>query len=141
MRALADSTGRRLPPLETPSADALRVNGDLSFLAFRSPRHQQMQLAVLRRYIEPPVMLGQFRIFRIDEVPRAAVTGGFLSETAERKLIAGDALDPEDWRAGDRMWIIDLMAPYKGLTRGIVRWLMVPGNLTRDSFRFRHVDG
>jgi cytolysin-activating lysine-acyltransferase len=139
MTGLTDSSGQELLPLERPSLDALKVYGDLAFLAFRSPRHQAMRLSLLRHHIEPPIALGQFRIFHIDAVPRAAIIWGFLSPEVERRMIEGAPLDPDDWHSGDRMWVIDMLAPYRGLTSGIVRWLMVPGNLTQTNFRYRRV--
>lgn len=134
-----DSAGRALPVIESPSADKLRVYGDLAFLAFRSPRHQTMTLAETRRYFEPPVELGQFRVFRFDDVPRGMFTWALMNKTSERKLVTGAALEPADWQSGNRLWIIDILAPYRGLTASMVRWIMVPGNFTDKSFRFRRV--
>lgn len=137
--SLIDSTGQILPEIEVPSADKLRVYGDVTFLAFRSPRHQAMSMGEMRRYFEPAVELGQFRVFRFDDVPRAMFTWAWLNKDAERKLVAGDALEPEDWRSGKRLWIVDILAPYKGITASLVRWIMVPGQFTDESFRYRRV--
>ncbi|MBV0913531.1 toxin-activating lysine-acyltransferase [Anianabacter salinae] len=141
MTGLIDQNGLALPPVEAPSEEQLRVFGDLLFLAFRSPRHTQMPLGTLRSYIEPPVHLGQFRIFRFDEVPRGMYTWGWLSDDAARRLVKGMPLAPEDWHSGDNLWIVDMIAPYKGLTASIVRWIMEPGNFTEHSFFFRRVSG
>jgi len=139
MNARVDATGKKLPEIEVPSAEKLRVYGDMLFLAMRSPRHQAMRLAVLRSYLEPPVELGQFRIFRFDDVPRGMYTWAWLDDTAERKLVTGEPLQPGDWASGERLWLVDLVAPYRGLTAGMVRWIMQPGNFTRDAFWFRRV--
>lgn len=139
MSALVDSSGTPLPDVESPSADRLRAYGDLSFLAFRSRRHARMSVAGLRTYLEPPLVSGQFRIFRFDEVPRAMYTWAWLDPAAERKLITGEPLAPQDWQSGERLWIIDLIAPYRGLTAQIVRWIMVRGNFAERDFRFRRV--
>lgn len=140
-RDLVDATGRTLPPVEAPDADKLRVYGDMTFLAFRSDRHRAMSLATLRHYLEPPIELGQFRIFRFDDVPRGMYTWAWLDQKAERKLIRGKPLDPQDWRSGDALWIVDLIAPYRGLTTSMVRFIMSPGNFTDDEFYFRRVRG
>ncbi len=139
MPQLIDSQGTPLPASEAPGPDRLRAYGDLSFLAFRSPRHARMRVADLRTYLEPPLVTGQFRIFRFDDVPRAMYTWAWLSAGAERKLITGVPLAPEDWQSGDHLWIIDLMAPYRGLTAQIVRWIMVRGNFSQRDFYFRRV--
>lgn len=136
-----DTTGKDLPQIEMPSEDKLRVYGDMLFLAFRSPRHAAMPVSVLRRYLEPAVELGQFRLFRFDGVPRGMFTWAFLNAEAEEKLITGVPLDPEDWHSGEHLWIIDLIAPYRGLMSSIGRWMMQRGNVTDREFRFRRVTG
>jgi len=139
MTALTDARGRTLPDIESPDPERLRVYGDMMFLAFRSPRHARMQVAQLRSYIEPPLLLGQFRLFRFDGVARGLYTWGWLGPEAERRLITGGQLAPEDWTSGDRLWIVDIMAPYNGLTRSMVRWIMEEGNFTDADFFFRRV--
>lgn len=141
MTVITDTNGVPLPPIEAPSAEKLRVYGDMMFLAFRSPRHRAMPLGTLKTYIETPIELGQFRIFRFDDVPRAMYTWAFMNEAAERKLVEGIPLVPEDWNSGERLWIIDLIAPYRGLMKEIGRWIMRPGNLTDGEFLFRRVAG
>lgn len=139
MTKLKDSDGNPLPPAEAPTADRLRAYGDLMFLAFRSPRHARMNVAGLRTYLEPPLVAGQTRIFRFDDVPRAMYTWAWMNAEAERKLITGEPLAPEDWQSGENLWIIDLIAPYRGLTAQIVRWIMVRGNFSQRDFYFRRV--
>lgn len=134
-----DTAGRTLPVSETPSPDTLRLYGDVFFVALRSPRHAGHSLAALRPAFEPPLILGQVRVFRFDDVPRGFFTWAWLSPEAERKLVTGGQLSPEDWRSGDRLWIVDLVAPYRGLTKGIVRWIMEPGNFAEREFHFRRV--
>ena len=141
MKDLVDSTGKVLPSIEAPSEEKLRVYGDLLFLAFRSERHLKMSTATLRTYLEPPLELGQFRVFRCDGVPRGMYTWAWLSPEAERKLIRGEALAPADWRSGDHLWIVDMVAPYRGMTKSMVRFVMPPGNFTDREFYFRRVRG
>ncbi len=141
MNALVDQAGLALPPVETPSPDQLRVMGDMLFLAFRSARHSRMPLSTLRAHLEPAILLGQYRIFRFDEVPRGMYTWGWLSDDAAHKLVKGIPLQPEDWQSGKNLWIVDLIAPYRGLTASMVRWIMEPGNFTEDSFCYRRVTG
>jgi len=141
MNIHVDSKGQSLPILEAPSEEKLRVYGDLMFLAFRSQRHCAMSVQTLRTYLEPPIELGQFRVFRFDGVPRAMYTWARLDRKAERKLVNGDPLEMDDWRSGDRLWIVDFIAPYKGITHGIGRWVMEKGNFSDTDFLFRRVSG
>lgn len=139
MSARHDATGRALPDSECPSPERMRAYGDMAFLAFRSPRHARMPVAQLRSYLEPPLLLGQFRLFRFDGVARGMYTWGHLGPEAERRLITGQQLMPEDWNSGDRLWIVDIMAPYKGMTFSMVRWIMEKGHFTDKDFFFRRV--
>jgi len=141
MNERVDSKGQTLPSLEVPDAEKLRVYGDLMFLAFRSDRHAKMTTATLRTYLEPPVELGQFRVFRFDGVPRGMYTWAWLNRNAERKLIKGKPLAPGDWRSGEHLWIIDMIAPYQGMAKSMVRFIMTPGNFTDHDFYFRRVEG
>lgn len=141
MAHLTDSDGQPLPDVEAPSAEKLRIYGDTMFLVMRSQRHARMNVAGLRTYFEPPIEAGQFRVFRFDEVPRAMYTWAWLDSAAERKLITGEPLARSDWQSGEHLWIIDLIAPYRGLTGQIVRWIMQRGNFAEREFRFRRVGG
>lgn len=125
--------------VEHPDPEKLRIYGDFLFLAMRSERHRAMSVANLRSAFEAPIELGQYRIFRFDEVPRGLFTWAMLSPEAEKRYVTGGILDPSDWRSGPRLWLIDLIAPYRGLTASISRWIMVPGNVTDTSFMFRRV--
>jgi len=138
---LTDTAGKVLPVSERPTPDTLRLYGDLFFLAMRSPRHAGQPLAALREAFEPPLVLGQVRVFRFDEVPRGIFTWAWFSPEAEQRYVTGNRLAPEDWRSGERLWLIDLVAPYHGLTKSMVRWIMTPGNFTDRDFRFRRVTG
>lgn len=124
---------------EFPSEETLRVYGDLAFLAMRSAHHRRMSVAILRDALEPPILLGQYKIFRFDGVPRGALTWAWLSEEAEARYLAGEGFRLVDWRSGDRLWIIDLIAPYRGLTTGVVRWVTTPGNMPGSRFSYRRV--
>ncbi|WP_113912383.1 toxin-activating lysine-acyltransferase [Roseovarius dicentrarchi] len=134
-----DTNGQELPQIEMPGANKLRTYGDFMFLAFRSRWHARMNVANLRSAFEPPIELGQYRTFRFDDVPRGLITWAWMSAEVERKYVSGALLDPPDWQSGDRLWLIDMIAPYKGLAAGITRWVMVPGQFTDGSFNFRRV--
>lgn len=139
MSKLTDSRGQELPKLETPSAETLRIYGDFMFLAFRSPWHARMSVANLRSAFERPIELKQFQMFRFDGVPRGVITWANMSADAERRYVSGELLKEGDWNSGDRRWIIDIIAPYKGLTTSISRWAMVPGQFADVGFCFRRV--
>lgn len=137
--AQSDCAGKQLPRSEVPGADLLRHHGDALFLAFRSTRHQQMSVATLRRYLEPPLQLGQYRIFYFDGVPRGMYTWAWFDDEAQKKLIRGEPLEPGDWISGDAVWIVDMIAPYRGMAASMARFMMTRGNFTDREFFFRRV--
>lgn len=50
------------------------------------------------------------------EYPISFVSWAFLDEAAEKRLFDnGGKLRPEDWNSGDRLWIIDIVAPFGGV--------------------------
>jgi len=124
---------------EFPTADLLRSYGDAMFLAMRSDHHRKMSVALMREAIETPLVLGQFQIFRFDDVPRGMLTWALLGDEAERRYVSGGGLRPEDWQSGNRLWLIDLIAPYPGLAKGLTRWVMERGNFTTKQFWFRRL--
>lgn len=139
MTGLTDTSGKPLPEIEAPTEAKLRVYGDFLFLALRSEWHSRMNVANLRSAFEPAIELGQYRIFRFDDVPRGLITWAWMSAEAERKYVSGALLDPADWQSGDRLWLLDMIAPYKGLATSLTRWVMVPGQFADKTFKFRRV--
>jgi cytolysin-activating lysine-acyltransferase len=139
---MADAAdGNALSGPEFPTEDRLRIYGDFLFLAMRSDHHRRMSVATLREAIEPPILLGQYHVFRFDGIPRGLFTWGLLGPQAEERLVSGEGLAAEDWRSGPNLWIVDLMSPYRGLASGMVRWIMTPGNLVQRRFHFRRLSG
>ncbi|MGR3662795.1 MAG: toxin-activating lysine-acyltransferase [Paracoccaceae bacterium] len=144
MTADEEKTGKpvnddKMVGLEFPEPEKLRVYGDFMFLTLRSPHHRKMSVANLQSAVETPISLKQFRVFRFNDIPRGLLTWAMFDAEAERKYISGALLQAEDWRSGPHMWLIDFVAPYKGLTKSMARWIMEKGNLAEDEFWFRRV--
>lgn len=71
--------------------------------------------ADLEWLVTPPVNLKQFRLYRNDKTPWAYASWAVLTEEAEDRLIKGQRrLQPAEWRAGDRLWLIDVICPFGG---------------------------
>jgi cytolysin-activating lysine-acyltransferase len=91
------------------------VLGDVSWLMARSPAHRHLLLADLEWLVVPPLMRKQFRLFRNGERPFAYTSWAYLDEVTEQRLLAGQTrLQPGDWHAGNRPWIIDIVVPFGG---------------------------
>ena len=98
--------------------------GKIITLMTASDVHKRWTLESTERLIAPPMTLGQYMLVsdRAD-FPVAFATWAFLNEEAERGYLTRTRkLQPEDWDDGDRLWIVDFVAPY-GDVHGIVKLL------------------
>ena len=112
------------PDPENPTEAQRLAYGDFAFLYMRSEFHRNVPLHLARLSIQPAIDLGFYKIFHIDDIPRYGVTWAFLSEATEAKLMRGEMLAPADWRSGNRMWVIEIIAPYgQGTAAAVVHWL------------------
>jgi len=72
-------------------------------------------LCVARQADKPmtPVLLNQFRLFYAKDRPLGVVFWGLVSQEVEERLKAGTArLLPQDWKSGDRLWAVEVIAPF-----------------------------
>lgn len=91
--------------------------GEIVWLMSQSPSHKHFSIADLEWMVMPPVLLKQFRVFHDKGRPVGAALWGFLSGEAEAKLmLSPPRLRPDEWKSGNRCWLIDLIAP--GATAG-----------------------
>ena len=84
----------------------------------------------------PAIVFEQFRVFRfgplpgsenldvaafaklgltkegLQTMPLGVAIWARLSEAAEAKLERGERLNAEDWRSGDRVWLVELISPF-----------------------------
>lgn len=87
--------------------------GELVWLMSRSPAHRGLLIADLEWLIMPPLLLRQFRVYRHEGRPYAAVLYALVSEEVERRIEArAERLEPGDWNSGDRAWIVAVIAPF-----------------------------
>jgi cytolysin-activating lysine-acyltransferase len=62
-----------------------------------------------------PVMLQQFRLFYDQDKPIGVAFWGTVSAEVEERLAAGTSrLRPQDWKSGDRLWVVEIVAPFGG---------------------------
>lgn len=128
-----DDTNRQ--PIGGPQtlAEAL---GQIVWLFTQSATHRELPFRVLEATVLPALAVGQARVFRfgktdafdasspedfaqigttkqgLEELPLGFALWAFLSEAAERKLEAGQALADGDWNSGDRAWLVELVSPF-----------------------------
>lgn len=92
--------------------------GEVVWLLSQSPAHKHFTIGDLEWLVMPAILLEQFRVFHGDKTPVGFALWAHLSEDAERRLndaaMAGQGarLRPDDWKSGDRLWLVDLIAPF-----------------------------
>jgi cytolysin-activating lysine-acyltransferase len=99
------------PAVTPPSRDA--VLGQVVWLMLQMPAFRHVFLADLEWMVIPPILLDQFRMFRVESRIVAFAAWAYLSEAVEARLQeANPRLAPVDWKSGDRLWLIHLFAPF-----------------------------
>ncbi|MBF0327110.1 MAG: toxin-activating lysine-acyltransferase [Alphaproteobacteria bacterium] len=89
--------------------------GQILGLVLASPAHRHLFLSDLEWLVIPPVMLQQFRLFRKDGRVVGYASWAFLSAEAETRMLKGARrIAPADWRSGEALWLIELVAPFGG---------------------------
>ncbi|HZK98991.1 MAG TPA: toxin-activating lysine-acyltransferase [Caulobacteraceae bacterium] len=90
-----------------------QVLGEIVWLMSQSPVHKQLFVGDLEWFCMPAILLEQFRIFNGPNSPAAVAFWASVSEETERRLEAGgNKLRVDEWKNGERMWLIELVAPF-----------------------------
>jgi cytolysin-activating lysine-acyltransferase len=91
------------------------VLGEIVWLMSQSPLHKQFFIADLEWLVMTPALLQQFRLFYDQTKPIGVVFWATVNEEVEGRLAAGTTrMRPQDWKSGDRLWVVDLIAPFGG---------------------------
>ncbi len=101
--------------------------GEVVWLMTQSQAHKFLSLADLEWLLMPPIILGQYKLFRdANKKPMGAALWGYLNEEAEQKLKTVGRLAPQDWgnkanldqqkgliaNEGGTLWLVELVAPF-----------------------------
>lgn len=90
-----------------------QVLGEIVWLFTQSPLHKTLFISDLEWAVMPAILLEQFRIFYGPSAPAAVALWASVSEETEARLEAGaHKLRPDEWKGGDRLWLIELVAPF-----------------------------
>ncbi|MFD0667972.1 toxin-activating lysine-acyltransferase [Ramlibacter sp. MAHUQ-53] len=109
--------------------------GTVSWLMLAAPTTRHALLSDLEWRVMPPLMLNQAKVYLRDETPVAFVSWARLSpEVARRFRCLPHRLTPADWRSGEEVWVVDLLAPFGG-AREVMKDLrenVLPGQVVRQ---------
>lgn len=87
--------------------------GEIAWLLTQSPTHRYgLFLADLEWLVMPPLTLGQYRLFYAEGKPIGAALWAFVDDTVGQRLAGGGRLAANEWRSGDRLWLVELIAPF-----------------------------
>jgi cytolysin-activating lysine-acyltransferase len=87
--------------------------GNAVWLMMNMPNYRHVFLSDLEWMVLPAILLNQYRLFNADGKVVAFAAWAYLSEAVEKRLQEADPrLAPAEWKSGDRLWLIDLFAPF-----------------------------
>lgn len=108
--------------------------GQIVWLFSQSPVHRTARIADLETTVMPAILTEQFRIFRfgalaglevagdgplaaftrdgLERMPLGVALWAQVSEAVEEKIERGERLTGDDWRSGDRLWLLELITPF-----------------------------
>lgn len=99
----------------SPQRTVSQVLGEITWLLTQSPVHRMLFISDLEWAVMPALLLEQFRIFYAQDKPAALVLWASVSaDTAERLRRGQMKLRPDEWRSGDRLWLVEMVAPFGG---------------------------
>lgn len=106
----------------------LPAMGPVIMLYMQSSHRRFQFISDLEWLLLPPLVTGQCKLYMKKEYPISFVSWAFLDEAAEKRLFRnGGRLRPDDWKSGDRLWIIDIVAPFGGVENML-------GDIRRNEF-------
>lgn len=98
-----------------------KLLGEVVSLLLCSNVHRAYQIADIGAVFFPPIQCNQFRLYHQNKRLVGLVTWAYLTPEVQEKYLSGTYnLHPEDWSAGDNLWIIDWISPF-GHTKQIAR--------------------
>ncbi|BHH84976.1 toxin-activating lysine-acyltransferase [Desulforhopalus sp. 52FAK] len=94
----------------------LPAMGPVIMLYMQSSHRRFQFISDLEWLLLPPLVGGQCKLYMKKEYPISFISWAFLDEDAEKRLFHnGGKLRPEDWKSGENLWIIDIVAPFGGV--------------------------
>lgn len=95
----------------------LPAMGPVIMLYMQSSHRRFKFIGDIEWLLLPPLVSDQCKLYMKKEYPISFVSWAYLDEEAEKRMLKnGGKLRPEDWRSGDRLWLIDIVAPFGGVS-------------------------
>ncbi len=98
---------------EQVSGSNIVVLGEIIWLLSHSTLHCKWPIASIHQWVFPALSHNYFRVYRRAGKPRGYVSWAWMSKSVESKYVLNtSSLKPEDWKSGDRGWVLDFVAPF-----------------------------
>jgi cytolysin-activating lysine-acyltransferase len=89
--------------------------GEIVWLFSQSPKHKNFFVSDLEWLVMTPILLKQFRVFYAPDRPIGVALWAYVTDEVEQRLMTGHArLAPTDWKGGEKLWLVDIVAPFGG---------------------------
>jgi cytolysin-activating lysine-acyltransferase len=136
---------------DTAGATAPTVShflGEITWLLTQSPLHRTLTIGDLEWLAMPALVTEQFYVFRDNDRPIGLALWAKTDSVGEAKINKGigepeNRLTLEEWRKGDRVWLVDLIAPFatnENRHRELMMADLVSGPLKGQGFSFHRTD-
>lgn len=112
MSEISATVGAKEPPNAPQNLTVSEVFGQATWLMTQSRGHRTMFLSDLEWMLMPAILLRQFRLFPGKDQPLGIALMGQLSDEASKRLETSGKIKPEDWKSGDNLWLVELVAPF-----------------------------
>jgi cytolysin-activating lysine-acyltransferase len=107
------SPGPAATEVARPPKTVAQMLGEIVWLMTQSPVHKQLFISDLEWFAMPAILLEQFRIFYGPQTPAAVALWASVSDDTQARLMAGGyKLRPDEWKNGNNLWLIELVAPF-----------------------------
>lgn len=103
------------PKINIPNYIAIEsILGAACFLTSKSPNHKYIFAHEYESMIIPAIINNQFSLFRNEKnEPIAFISWAVVNNDVENRLLEGNAkLKPQDWKSGEKNYIIDVISPF-----------------------------
>lgn len=109
-------TSNPIPP-QSPQAKAPKtvaeMLGEIVWLMSQSPIHKQLFIGDLEWFCMPAILMEQFRVFYGPQSPASVALWASVSDETDTRLREGGyKLRPDEWKNGQNLWLIELVAPF-----------------------------
>ena len=159
------TTAPGAPPPGVPRTVAEAL-GQIVWLLSQSPVHKELQIKALEWSFMPAILHEQFRVFRfgklpglenvdaaklgtgmtaeaLEQMPLGVAIWTKLSEAAEKKLEKGEHLTLEEWKSGDRVWLVEMISPFANAQNKLAEVMlmdMIQGPFRQTAFNLHRTD-